>query len=170
MDRKEKFLYLISIVFSKRKNNSEELITHIEAIKYDLNVNILEKSKTKINMPYLKEDDSENYSDENDEEENKSGGEKYNFLRYWNHYCIYRCIVQNVKNYSFILHGYRGPPFEAEWFWLVECEQGKIQTINQKAYQYLSSESSYVDYAFIKKKDNIISAFANRYDDAIEFD
>ena len=57
-EEKENSLYLISIVFSERKNNKslfETLITHIESIKFDLNLNILEKSKTIINMPILEE-------------------------------------------------------------------------------------------------------------------
>ena len=138
------------------------MITHIESIKFDLNLNILEKSKTKINMPYCNEYESD--EEENDEKE------KYNYLSESDHYCIYRCIVQNVKNYSFILHGYRGPPFEAEWFWLIKCENGKIKNIEQKAYHYLSSDSSYVDYVFIKNKGKIISAFTDKLNEEITFD
>lgn len=65
----------------------------------------MEKSKTKINMPHFKDNDLD-YSDENEENEEKDGIEKYNYIHYLDHYCIYRCLVQNVNNYSFILHGY----------------------------------------------------------------
>ena len=167
----ENFLYVISTAFSKRKNQKnsfeKELMTYIQSIKFDLNLNILEKSKTKINMPLLRDPDSENLSDEDEEKEES---EKYNYIAYWDHYCIYRCIVQNIKDYSFILHGYRGPPFEAEWFWLVKCKNGNIQEIKKKAYQYLSSESSYVDYVFIQSKNKIISAYTDKYNDEITFD
>ena len=55
-EEKEDFLYLISIVLKERKNNNPSdgcVITYIEAIKFDLDLNIIEKSKTKINMPLL---------------------------------------------------------------------------------------------------------------------
>ena len=161
-DENENFLYLISIVLKERKNKDyfDKFISYIETIKYDLDFNIIEKSKTKINMPYCNEEEFV-------EEEEK---EKYNYLNPGDHYCIYRSIVQNVKNYSFILHGYRGPPFEAEWFWIVECKNGKIKKIEQKAYQYLSTDSSYVDYVFIKDKGKIISAFTDKINDEITFD
>ena len=164
-DQKEDFLYLVSIVFSKRKNSnlfSGDLITHIEVIKFDLNLNIMKKSKTKINMPRFNEDEFE-------EEEENEEGERYHFVDYYDHYCIYRCIVQDVKNYSFILHGYRGPPFEAEWFWIVTCQNGQIEEIEQNAYHYLSADSSYIDYVFIKNKDKIISASTDKYNDIITF-
>lgn len=57
----------------------------------------------------------------NDEDENE-----LDYIFSFDHYCIYRWKVENVKNYTFILHGYRGPPFEAEWFWLVKLKNGKI--------------------------------------------
>ena len=164
-EEKENFFYLISIVFSERKNSKphlENLITHIESIKFDLDLNILEKSKTKINMPI--------FSDNEEEEEENEEKEKYNYISEYDHYCIYRCIVKNVKNYSFILHGYRGPPFEAEWFWYIKCENGKIKDIQKKAYQYLSTEYSYVDYVFMKNKGKIISAFTDKYNEEITFD
>ena len=166
-EENENFLYLISIVFSERKNSKsclETLITHIESIKFDLNLNILEKSKTKINMPICYEKEFEEEDEENEEKE------KYNYLSETDHYCIYRCIVKNVKNYSFILHGYRGPPFEAEWFWYVKCEKGKIKDIQEKAYHYLSSDSSYIDCVFMKNKGKIISAFIEKLADDITFD
>ena len=83
-DQKEDFLYLVSIVFSKRKNSnlfSGDLITHIEVIKFDLNLNIMKKSKTKINMPRFNEDEFE-------EEEENEEGERYHFVNYYDHYCI----------------------------------------------------------------------------------
>ena len=162
-DEKENFLYLTSIVLKERKNKDyfDKFISYIETIKYDLDLNVIEKSKIKINMPYCNE---EEFVEEEEEEEK----EKYNYLNPSDHYCIYRSIVQNVKNYSFILHGYRGPPFEAEWFWIVECKNGKIKKIEQKAYQYLSSDSSNVDCVFIKNKGKIISAFIDK--DDINFD
>ena len=103
------------------------------------------------------------YEEENEEKE------KYNYLSEFDHYCIYRCIVKNVKNYSFILHGYRGPPYEAEWFWYVKCKKGKIKDIQKEAYKNISAESSYFDYVFIKNKDKIISAFADKYNEEITF-
>ena len=162
-EENENFLYLISIVFSEREN-SNLLMTHIESIKFDLNLNILEKSKTKINMPICNEKEFEEEDEENEEKE------KYNYLSETDHYCIYRCIVKNVKNYSFILHGYRGPPFEAEWFWYVKCENGKIKNIRRKAFQDLISDYSYVDYVFIKNKGKIISAFTDKLNEEITFD
>ena len=158
-EEKENFLYLISIVYSNKKNDTDELITHIEVIKYDLNLNILKSSKIKINMPYCNE-----YELDDDEKD------KYNYLNEFDHYCIYRCIVKDVKNYSFILHGCRGPPFEAEWFWYVKCEKGKIKDIQEKAYHYLSSDSSYIDYVFMKNKGKIISAFTDKLNTQITFD
>ena len=131
----------------------------------------MEKSKTKINMPHFRDNDLD-YSDENEEnEENeeKDGSEKYHYIHYWDHFCIYRCIVQNVNNYSFILHGYIGPPFEAEWFWLVKCKNGKIQKIDKKAHQYLSCEYSYIDYVFIQNNNKIISAYTDKFNDEITF-
>ena len=129
----------------------------------------MEKSKTKINMPHFKDNDLD-YSDENEENEEKDGIEKYNYIHYLDHYCIYRCLVQNVNNYSFILHGYWGPQFEAEWLWLVKYKNGKIQNIDNKVYQYLSSEYSYVDYVFIQNNNKIISAYTDKFNDEIIFD
>ena len=67
------------------------MVTHIESIKFDLNLNILEKSKTIINMP--------GFYDKKNGEEEEVDKENYNYLNDFDHYCIYRCIVQNVKNY-----------------------------------------------------------------------
>ena len=165
-EENENFFYLISIVFSERKNNessSGDLITHIESIKFDLNLNILEKSKTIINMP--------GFYDKKNGEEEEVDKENYNYLNDFDHYCIYRCIVKNIKNYSFILHGYIGPPFETEWFWFVKCENGKIKKIQQKVIQDLSGgDYSYVDYVFMKNKDKIISAFTDKFNEEITFD
>ena len=160
-EENENFLYLISIVFSKRED-SNLLMTHIESIKFDLNLNILEKSKTIINMPYFR---GVEYEEEENEEK-----ETYHYIYAFEHYCIYRCIVQDVKNYSFILHGYNGAPFEAEWFWHVKCENGKIKNIRRKAFQDLISDYSYVDYVFIKNKGKIISAFTDKLNEEITFD
>ena len=162
-DPNEDFFYLITIVLSEKKKNdsySKKLISYIEAIKLDLNLNFVEKSKNKINMPFCNE-----YELDDDYER-----DKYNYLNYYDHYCIYRCIVQNVKNYSFILHDYNGPPFEAEWFWEVTCKNGKFVKIEQKAYHYLSSDSSYIDFVYIKDKNKIISAFTDKLSDEITFD
>ena len=156
-DEKDNCFYMISMVFSLKYEDT--LNTHIEAIKYDLNLNILESSKTKICMPCF-----QNHYDDDIEEEVYSF--KNEGIESYNHYCIYRCIVLDVKNYSFILHGYKGPPGEEEWFWLVECKNGKIKTIKKKKYQYINTDS-YMDYVYMKNKDKIISAYAGKYEDTI---
>ena len=115
-------------------------------------------------MPYCRCVENEEEYEENEKKE------EYNYLNAYEHYCIYRCIIQNVKNYSFILHGYTSPPFETEQFWRVKCENGKIKDIQEKVYQYLSSDYSYVDYVFIKNKDKIISAFTDKLNEEITFD
>jgi hypothetical protein len=94
-----------------------------------------------------------------DEEESE---EYYESIAYYDHYCIYRCIVKNVKNYTFILHGYRGPPFEAEWFWEVECKNGKIQEISDNiVYNYLSGGFKNIDLVFHKYQNKNIIAYAD---------
>ena len=158
-EEKAKFFYLISIVFSNLDEN-EYCKTYIEAIKFDINLQILEKFKTKIKMPKFI-DDNMGYEEESEEYSNGS-------IPYYNHYCIYRCIVKNVKNYTFILHGYRGPPFEAEWFWTVECKNGKIQEIEDHiVYNYLSGSLKNIDLVFNKYKNKNILAYADVEDNII---
>ena len=48
-EEKDNFFYMISIFLSLK--GKDRLGTHIQAIKYDLNLNILENSKTEISMP-----------------------------------------------------------------------------------------------------------------------
>ena len=148
-EEKDNFFYMISIFLSLK--GKDRLGTHIQAIKYDLNLKILESSKTEIRLPLQTYD----YDD--------SGG-----INWYNHFCVYRCIVQNIKNYSIILHGYGGPPYEDEDFYLVECKDGKILTFVNKKNQCIVSDS-YADYVYIKYKDKIISAFAGKLDDKITF-
>ena len=52
----------------------------------------------------------------------------------------------------------------------MECKNGNIKNIKEKIYHALSSDSSYVDYIFIKNKNKIISAFTDKLDDEITFD
>jgi hypothetical protein len=156
-EEKEKFFYLISIVFSNL-NKFGECKTYIEAIKFDINLQILEKFKTKIKMPKYIDD---GFEEELEEYNNES-------IAYYDHYCIYRCIVKDVKNYSFILHGYRGPPFEAEWFWTVECKNGKIQEIEDNiVYNYLSGSLKNIDLVFHKYQNKNIIAYADVEDNSI---
>jgi hypothetical protein len=139
-------------------NKFGECKTYIEAIKFDINLQILEKFKTKIKMPKYIDDGFE----EELEEYNKES------IAYYDHYCIYRCIVKNVKNYTFILHGYRGPPFEAEWFWEVECKNGKIQEIADNiVYNYLSGSLKNIDLVFHKYQNKNIIAYADVEDNSI---
>jgi len=148
-EEKDNFFYMISIFLSLK--GKDRLGTHIQAIKYDLNLNILENSKTEISMPLQSYDYDE------------VGG-----INWYNHFCVYRCIVQNINNYSIILHGYGGPPYEDEDFHLFECKNGKIQTFVNRKNQCIITDS-YADYVFMKNKDKIISAFAGKNDDKITF-
>ena len=157
-DEKDNFFYIISMVFTLKNKNLFN--THIKVTKYDLNLNILEISKIKMFMPNYY---SYSFDDQDIEEVHSF---KTEGIHYYDHYCIYRCIVQDIKNYSFILHEYRGPPNEEELFFLVECKNGKIKSIKKTKYQYINSDS-YVDYVYMKYKDKIISAYAGKYDDTI---
>ena len=49
-DANEKFFYVVSIVISLNKKVKDLLKTHIEVIKYDEKLNILERAKIKINI------------------------------------------------------------------------------------------------------------------------
>lgn len=152
--------YLVSIVFSNLSDDKYMCKTHIEVKKFDINLKILKKSKTKIIMPEFVEED--NYIDE--EESNSS------YINYFDHYCIYRCIVEDVKNYSFILHGYRGPPYEAEWFWTVYCINGEIQVeVEDKIYKYLSGDGENLDLVFQKFKGKTLLAYTDVENDKINF-
>ena len=141
-------------------SNEDLLNTHIKVTKYDLNLNILETSKIKMFMPNF------NSSSFDDQDIDEVDSFKTEGIDYYEHYCIYRCIVQDIKNYYFISHEYRGPPNEGELFFLVECKNGKIKSIKKTKYQYINSDS-YVDYVYMKYKDKIISAYTGKYDDTI---
>ena len=160
-DVNEKFFYIVSIVLSLNKKEKDLLKTHIEVIKYDEKLNVLEKSKIKIKMPDCSIAD---------QEYDKDIVYKNEGIESFDHYCIYRCIVQNIKNYSFILHGYRGPPFEEERFFIVQCKNGKIEKYEKNKYQYLSCDYSFLDYVYIKNKDKTILAYAEKNDDEITFE
>ena len=152
--------YLVSIVFSNLSDDKYSCKTHIEVKKFDINLKILKKSKTKIIMPQCVEE----LSDIDEEESDNS------YVKYYNHYCIYRCIVEDVNNYSFILHGYRGPPFEAEWFWTVYCKNGEIQVLEEdKIYKYLSGDGENLDLVFQKCKSKELLAYTDVENDKINF-
>ena len=152
--------YLVSIIFSNLSDDKYSCKTYIEVKKFDINMKILKKFKTKIIMP--KYVDSDSYIDE--EEESDSS-----YVNYYDHYCIYRCIVKDVKNYSFILHGYRGPPFEAEWFWTIYCTNGKIEKDEDKIYKYLSGDGQNLDLVFQKCNGENILAYTDVENDKIQF-
>ena len=139
----EDFIYVLSIIYligndKKSKSGSEDLVCHVEIIKLDLDLKLIDKEKYVMKI-----------------------GENEDIKYYdYDHSCIYRCIIENLKNFKFILHEYHFPPYEIEWFCYLECIDGNIEELPEiLSKSNCLLENSHYDYALLKIGDEIITAY-----------
>ena len=138
-DKNQNYFYIVSLFYEKKIKTGN---IYIETIKYDKNIEIIERSKNFF--------------------ESVKCLEEYN-----DHYCIHNSIVENINNYNLILHGHYPPPYDSEWFLSLNCINGKIGKIKTIIDDNVLVVNEKYEYSIIKNEDKIISAYARRDEDEI---
>ena len=138
-DKNQNYFYIVSLFYEKKIKKGN---IYIETIKYDKNIEIIERSKNFFESVKCLEE-------------------------YYDHYCIYNSIVENINNYNLILHGHYPPPYDSEWFLSLNCINGKIGKIKTVIDDNVLVVNEKYEYSIIKNEDKIISAYARRDEDEI---
>ena len=147
-----KFFYIILIKHYESPN--------VKVLKYNTNLQLKDTFEAPFKFPL-----SCIFLFENKEEEDEDD-DLSNHL-YSEDDCIYKSIVKDVKNCSFIYHCRMGAPEETDFFILYHCKNGEIKQ-KQLGISFLNCDEPLIQYNMIKFENNKYIIAKRNLDKGIE--
>ena len=129
---------------------NKEIDNNLIIQKYSSNLKIIESYKTKFSFPIP-------HFSMDDEEGSEYGENDYDLIG--DDECIFKCIIEDTKNFIFLYHAYWGPPNEYEIFTLYNYKKGKKVKKTELGYSFFNCDEPRRDYEIkdISKNKIIIS-------------